>query len=160
MAKDQLATYLNDHLAGSVVAIELMEHLEAVHAHSPIGRAVGEVRGEVIADRQALESLMTHLQIPESRTRKATAWVTEKLTELKLRVDDPAAGALRLLEALEAISLGIEGKRSLWLALSAASEGTPALATLDYERLIRRAEEQRSIIEVMRIGAARAALCL
>ena len=63
--------------------------------------------------------------VAESRTRKATAWLTEKVTELKLRLDDPAGGALRLLEALEAVSLGIEGKRALWRALAAAAEDAP-----------------------------------
>ncbi len=28
MANESLATYLNDHLAGSVVALELLDHLE------------------------------------------------------------------------------------------------------------------------------------
>jgi|RhiMetdeSRZDD1v2_1073273.scaffolds.fasta_scaffold609614_2 hypothetical protein len=31
MANKYLATYLNDHLAGSVAAIELLEHLEAAY---------------------------------------------------------------------------------------------------------------------------------
>ena len=46
---------------------------------------------------------------------------------VKLRLDDPSGGALHRLEALEAVSVGIEGKRLLWRALAAAAEGTPGL---------------------------------
>jgi hypothetical protein len=58
------------------------------------------------------------------------------MTELKLRFDDPNAGPLRLFESLEALSLGIEGKRSLWIALTAAAENTPALPSLVYGRRV------------------------
>jgi hypothetical protein len=101
---------------------------------------------------------MSRLQISESRTRKASAWVTEKFTELKLRIDDPAHGDLRLFESLEALSLGIEGKKSLWLALAAAAEVTPGLRIADYERLKQRAEDQRNRVETRRLGVAQAAL--
>jgi hypothetical protein len=36
MNTNNLATYLNDHLAGAVVAVELMEHLERIHAGSAL----------------------------------------------------------------------------------------------------------------------------
>lgn len=155
-----LATYLNDHLAGSVVAIELMEHLEATFAGTPVAAFVAELRADVESDRRELEALMAQLQIAQSRTRKASAWLAEKFTQLKLRLDDPAGGELRLFESYEALSLGIEGKRSLWLALSAAAEDTPALQIVDYARLIGRAEEQRSRVEARRLETAKAALAV
>src|SRR5438067_2160325 len=36
MGNEHIATYLNDHLAGSVVALELLEHLEAAHDNTPL----------------------------------------------------------------------------------------------------------------------------
>jgi hypothetical protein len=158
MANEHLATYLNDHLAGSVVAVELMENLEAAYEGSPIASFVAQLRTDVEADRQELKTLMSRLQISESRTRKASAWLTEKLTELKLRLDDSAHGDLRLFESLEALSLGIEGKRSLWLALSAAAELSPEFRIADYEQLKKRAEEQRNRVEAKRLEVAKAAL--
>jgi hypothetical protein len=158
MANEQMATYLNDHLAGSVVALELMEHLEAAHAGTPLESFFAQLRADVTADRHELEGLMERLQITESLTRKATAWLTEKFTEIKLRVDDPAGGALRLMEALDVLSLGIEGKRGMWRALSAVAEEAEWLRLVDYERLIKRAEEQRSRVEEVRLKAAKAAL--
>lgn len=158
MADEHLATYLNDHLAGSVAAVELLEHLEVVHAETEVGRFAAELRADVEADRRELKAVMDRLDVGESRTRKASAWLAGKLTELKLRLDDRAGGDLHLLEACEALSLGIEGKRSLWRALAAAAEDAPALRVADYERLARRAEEQRSRVEGRRLAAARTAL--
>ncbi|HVF92083.1 MAG TPA: hypothetical protein VNH22_18610 [Blastocatellia bacterium] len=157
MADEHIATYLNDHLAGSVVALELLELLEAAHAGTPLQGFATELLADVAADRQELEALMGKLNIVQSRARKATAWMTEKFTELKLRLDDPAGGALRLLEALEAVAIGIDGKKALWLALAAASEETPRLRIADYGRLTKRAEDQRHRVEVVRVQAAKAA---
>lgn len=158
MADEHIATYLNDHLAGSVVALELLEHLEAEHAGTPIESFVAELRADVEADRRELETLMDRLQVARSSTRKVTAWMAEKVTELKLRMDDPAGGALRLLEALEAVGIGIEGKKALWRALAAAAAESPGLRVLDYERLERRAEDQRLRVEEVRLIAAKKAL--
>ena len=158
MANEHLATYLNDHLAGSVVAVELMDNLETAYAETPIANFVNGIRMEVEADQRELQELMSRLEISESRTRQVSAWLTEKLTELKLRLDDSARGNLRLFESLEALSLGIEGKKSLWLALAAAAEISPQLRLLDYERLQARAETQRSRVESKRIEIAKVAL--
>ena len=158
MANEHVATYLNDHLAGSVVALELMEHLQEAHAGTPLESFLAELRADVTADRHELEGLMEKLHITESRTRKATAWLTEKVTEIKLRLDDPAGGALRLMESLEVLSLGIEGKRGMWLAMAAVAEQADWLRVVDYERMIHRAEEQRGCIEAERLKAAKAAM--
>lgn len=158
MADKHIATYLNDHLSGSAAAIEILEHLETAHAGTDVGRFATELRADVAVDRQELEALMGRLHVAESRTRKVTAWLAEKASELKLRLDDPAGGELRLLEALEALSLGIEGKRGLWQALTAAAEDAPALQVANYEGLTRRAEEQRRRVEAVRLEAARKAL--
>jgi hypothetical protein len=158
MASKHVAIYLNDHLAGSVVAVELLEHLDATHKGTPLESFVAQLSTDIEADRQELKSLMDRLGVAESHTRKASAWLAEKVTELKLVVDDPADGELRLFESLETLSLGIEGKRALWLALSSAAEEAPELRVADYERLVRRAEEQRSRVELVRLEVAKRAL--
>jgi hypothetical protein len=158
MTNEALATYLNDHLAGAVAALELLEQLESERAGSDEARSLARVRNEIEADRQELEGLMDQLGVARSAPRQATAWLTEKISELKLFIDDPGHGALRRLEALEAISLGIEGKRGLWRALGAAAENAPALASPEYARLERRAAEQRDLVEGLRLEAAKEAL--
>src|SRR3954452_11805498 len=100
MANENLATYLNDHLAGSMTAIELLDRVAEIY--KDIAPAVTALRQEIEADREELRTLLDTLDVSESRTRKVGGWLAEKVTQLKLRVDD-GAGALRLLESLEAV---------------------------------------------------------
>ena len=156
MADEHLAAYLNDHLAGSVVAVDLLERLEA--ADTDMTESLAQLRTDIEADRRELQALMRRLGIVESRSRKVSGWLAEKLTQLKLRVDDRASGSLRLLESLEAVALGIDGKLALWRALKVAAEVASGLQGIDYERMTQRAEEQRQRVEVLRLEAAKAAL--
>jgi len=158
MPDNHLAAYLNDHLAGSVMAVDLLAQLEETHAGTEMARVLTELRAEIEADRRELKILMNKLKITESRPRKATAWLTAKLAELKLRVEDKKGGPLRLLETVETIALGIDGKLALWRSLAAAAELAAELRGIDYERLGQRAQAQRRRIEEIRLTAARAAL--
>ena len=157
MANESLMTYLNDHLAGSVVALELLDHLEEDGAGTAEASILADVHADIVADRQELEAFMAQRGIAVSAPRKATGWLVEKLSEIKLRLDDAGDGALRRLEALETISLGIAGKAALWHALAAAAEEAPELGGLDYAHLARRAEAQREVVERLRLRAAKAA---
>jgi hypothetical protein len=85
--------YLSNHLAGSEVALEMLCHLEQAYAGSPPARLTVELRAEIEADQRELKDLMARRQIPQSRPRQAAAWLAERLSELKLRIDDPSAGA-------------------------------------------------------------------
>ena len=158
MANESLATYLNDHLAGSVVALELLNHLAEDGAGTAEASLLAGVHAEIEADRQELEAFMAQRGIAVSAPRKATGWLVEKLSEIKLHLDDVGDGALRRLEALETVSLGIAGKAALWDALAAAAEEAPELNGLDYARLGRRAETQRGVVETLRLHAAKEAL--
>jgi hypothetical protein len=153
-----LATYLNNHLAGAVMALELLEQLKEEGAGSKEGPALATLKAEISADRQTLEDLMADLGITTSLPQQASAWLTEKLSEVKLRLDDPEGKALRRLESLEALALGITGKEALWHSLAAAAETAPELARRDYPRLIWRAEQQVEVVEGLRREAAREAL--
>ena len=156
MSKKHLTTYLNDHLSGSVAAIELLDHLAADAPE--IRPSLLQLRSDIDADKKELEKLMDRLDIDQSILRKATAWVGEQVAETKLAMDDQTSGFLRRLERLEILSLGIEGKLSLWRALEAASKQDANLRKLDYEGLARRAQDQRDRVEELRLDAAKLAL--
>ena len=158
MPREHLATYLNDHLSGATAAVELLDHLASTYKQPDINGFVIQLKREIEDDTLVLEDLMARLKVEQSRSRKASAWLAGKLGELKLVVDDPAAGSLRLFESLEALSLGIEGKRSLWLALIAAAEKDPNLNLINYERMVQRAEDQRNRVEARRRELAKNAL--
>jgi hypothetical protein len=149
-----LATYLNDHLAASVTAVKLLSRLQKAERNASLSRFAADMRREVQQDQRQLQSLMGRLGVKQSRTRKATGWFAEKLTELKLKVDDPHADGFSTLEILEIVELGIEGKRALWQALAAASEDEPALRGADYQQLTQRAQDQHTKMETIRLATA------
>ena len=152
MAFEHLSTYLNDHLAGSVAGVGILEAAIEHIKNEPDSKLLADIKRENEQDKSELEHLMAALEIGQSTFRKASGWMSEKFAEIKLRVDDPGAGELFVFEALEALSLGIEGKRSLWLVLATVSESDAKLRVLDYKTLIQRAEDQRSRVEAIRIN--------
>src|SRR3954454_13311249 len=108
MATENLPIYLNDHLAGSVAAIELIEHLKD---HAPELEAfLRQLKTQIEADQEALKRLIARFGKEESAVRKAAAWLAEKGARVKLAVDGPAESALGKMQALGALYLGITGK--------------------------------------------------
>jgi hypothetical protein len=150
-----LETYLNDHLAGSMGALDLLKRLEA--ADGNMTQSLIELRVDVEEDQRELKSLMARLNVKESYTRQIGGWLAEKVVELKMCLDDPGM-SLRLLESLEAIALGIDGKLALWRALGAAAEDCAALRVLSYEHLAERAIDQRRRVESLRLQAVKLVL--
>jgi hypothetical protein len=157
MPSTALTTYLNDHLAGSVAALELLEHLLEREPGSGRDELV-QIRAEIEADQQILQRILSEMGGKESPIRKAAAWLTEKLGQVKLGLDDEGSGELRALEALEALGLGIQGKLMLWRALEAVRGSVPSLGGIDLQQLQQSAERQFRRVEELRLRAARVAL--
>lgn len=153
---NHLSTYLNDHLAGSVGALELVEHLTKNHAGTPLEDFFANLHKEISADQDVLRDVLNTLDMNESSVRKAGAWMAEKLGRLKLGPHGDASG-VGFLQSLEGLVIGITGKQLLWRALAAAAERTPRLALADYAQLERRALEQRERVEAKRLEVARQA---
>jgi hypothetical protein len=155
--RKHLAVYLKDHLAGSQAGLEILEHIEAEHGVGRIAEITSRIRREIEGERTVLTQLLAELDASTSVPRRVAGWMSEKALELKLIADDPGNGALRLFEAVEAIELGVHGKLGLWKALAANAQEIPLLRTIDYESLIRQAEEQEALLEILRLEASRAA---
>ena len=135
-----LDSYLNDHLAGSVAALELIAHCAHLCKGIPLGAFFSEMEAQIATDQDTLRDLMTRLSIEESKVLQAGAWAGEKLGRALLAMAGNEPGGLGLLLALEGLIMGIVGKGLLWRALAAAN--LPKLETFDFEKLRRRAAEQ------------------
>jgi hypothetical protein len=151
----ELKSYLNDHLAGSVSALELIGHWKDVQNVEPLGGFFAEAEREIKADQDTLRDVMRCLGIKESNVRKAGAWVGEKIGRARLMIAGDEPDSLGLVLGLEALIMGILGKKLMWRALAAAK--LPKLSKRDFEELQRRAEEQIERAEAERIRAARRA---
>ena len=76
----ELHTYLNDHLAGSVGALELLDRLIETYREKPLEHFFQNLRDEIQQDQEQLKELMQKLGAEESSVRKAGAWLAEKLS--------------------------------------------------------------------------------
>ena len=150
-----LDSYLNDHLAGSISALELIAHWVKVHKDEPLGSFFVETETEIKADQETLRGIMRTLGVEESKVRKAGAWAAEKLGRARLIIAGNEPGSLGLVLTLEGLIMGVTGKKLLWRALAAAK--LPRLNGFNFEQLQRRAEQQVERIETERISAVRQA---
>jgi len=158
MKNDDLAIYLNDHLAGSIAAIEAIDHLVETYRGKPIAAFCKELRDQITADQYELREIMRALDVKESSVRKAGAWIAEKFARLKLQPEGEGSGDPGLFLALEALVLGITGKQILWRALATLPESWSQLRRFDFARLQARAIEQAERVDAKRLEAAREAL--
>src|SRR5215813_6914565 len=154
--RKELAVYLQDHYAGAVAAIEMLEHLITTHAGQPLERFFRKLCADIRSDRSQLRNVMTALGFQESTVRDTGAWMAEKLARTKLGFSKGKTVGLRLVESLEILQLGITGKRLLWRAMSAANKGSPVLQQSDLTALETRATKQLERVEAKRLEAARA----
>lgn len=155
---DSLVVYLNDHLAGSVSAVEMLDAL-AAHERGTAREAlwVG-LKGKVTADQTVLRNLLAQVGGAESRVKQAAAWLGEKAGEAMGALTGAAHPGLRLLEAVETLGLGIQGKAGLWRGLAAVAPREPRLAGVDFAALEGRAQAQFAEVERERVALAIAAL--
>ena len=151
----ELDSYLNDHLAGSVGALELIEHWAHLHEGKPLGAFFSDIGTDIRADQATLRDLMHRLAIDESNVRKAGAWAAEKAGRARLIIAGDEPGSVGLVLTLEGLIMGVTGKKLMWRALVAGN--LPQLSRYDFKELERRAEQQIERIEIERIRAAQQA---
>jgi hypothetical protein len=156
MADDALETYLNDHLAGSVSAIQMLERAAHEYADGALGPQLADLLSAIQAEQEELRNVIRRLGYSESSVKKAGAWLAQHASRLK--VGASAESDLDRFELFEALSLGIQGKLKLWRALRVAAAKHPQLAGVDLARLERQSQEQHDLVETWRIEAAEAAL--
>lgn len=153
-----LGIYLNDHLAGAIAGFELAKRATKSNTGTLLGDFLSRLSAEIDEDRETLENLMRDLGVRKAVLKDAAAWVAEKVGRLKLNGQIVGYSDLSRLVELEGLSLGVEARLGLWRNLKQISERYPALANSNLDRLIERAERQKSELEGFRREAAGIAL--
>ena len=156
-SKERLGTYLNDHYSGAMAGSELAQKISSENAGSKYGSIFSDLAREIEQDRAMLEGLMSKLGLEKNPVKEAAGWIMEKFTRIKLSETVTGDADLKRLLEFETLSLGIEGKLSMWRALREVSAGYPELAEMDLDGLAKRAENQRTTIEEHRLEVAKAA---
>ena len=108
-----LATYLREHLAGADTAIQVVQGLRDEYRGRPEGALFGSLYEQFREDRGVVEGILAELGYT-SRSAKRFAG---RAAGGSLRVvAGGAPGDLSLFRTLEALAIGVQGKRCLWRA--------------------------------------------
>jgi hypothetical protein len=153
-SNELLGVYLNDHLAGSAAGTELAEKLRDNNQGTELGNVMAVLHRDIEHDKATLEELMARLEVEQHPVKEAAGWLLERLSRLRLNPALTGSTELTRLLETEALSLGIEGKLAMWLALKEAAQADQRLAGTDFDRLIERARSQRRTLEPHRVAAA------
>lgn len=158
MADKAMNVYLNDHLAGATLGSDLAEQIRGQNQGTPLGELMGSIAPQIEEDRRTLLDLMERMGTPKNPAKQATGWMAEKASRVKFSgvvSGEPEHGAFM---ALESLTLGVEGKASMWKALKEVAGEYPSLASMNLDELIDRAQAQRGALERERLAAGRRAL--
>ena len=153
--ENPLAIYLHDHLAGASLAVDLLGAMRDKHRADPLGDFAAMVLREVEADRATLKNLADRIGSGSSRLKELSAWLSEKVSRIKLNSDSHSLGTF---EALEFLALGILGKLALWDALKLLQPADERLQGMNFDHLATRARDQYATVEERRLAEAKMVL--
>ncbi len=156
VADKALEVYLNDHLAGSEAALAGIERHLREDAGGLGAARLAHLLPEIRKDQALLKKLISRIGGEESAAKKAGAWLAEKASRLKLG-GKAESNPLRLVEAFEALALGVHGKGLLWRLMNALYRDDARFSDVDFGELERRAARQYDEVEALRLEAARLA---
>lgn len=151
-----LAIYLNDHLAGATLGVDLTKRCLRANKGTDLGSFLASLVEEIEEDRRTLQRVMARLGVKQSAVKPRLAALAERVARLKLNGQVTGYSPLSRVLELEGLTIGIEGKGSLWRNLRALGLGE-RLGDIDLDALVERAERQRSSVEAHRIEAAKRA---
>jgi hypothetical protein len=147
-----VSDYLNDHLAGETLGVELATRASTEHKGTPLGVFLELLSWELEEDRDALVDVMGELGVRRKRIEVILAGIADRAGRLRLTGSSP----LSTLAALESLDLRINGKLDMWNALR--SSVGDRVDDIDFDELISRTERQAEALERHRLAAAANAL--
>jgi hypothetical protein len=147
-----LAIYLNDHLAGATLGVELARRLRSSNqGDAEMGGPLATICEEIEADRDSLERLMERLEVGRDQVKPALAKVAERLGRLKLNGRLLAYSPLSRVLELEFLAALVGGKLQLWNALEQSFGDS--LDGFDFQDLAARADSQGRRLEDLHLAA-------
>jgi hypothetical protein len=118
--RESLITYLREHLSGADAAIQVVRRLASTHQGTEDGQLCRQLAEEFEQDRATVRSLLTQLGTSSRSPKRAVGLASGLLLSL---VAGGRPGDLSLLRTLEALAIGIQGKRCMWRALQTLEAG-------------------------------------
>jgi hypothetical protein len=153
---DPLITYLNDHLGGAQIAVQVLEAMRDQHDDQRFREFASVLLPEIQVDDRTLRSIANKIGPGPSAVKEAGGWLLEKFARLKL--GHTGSTNFEMFESLELLVLGIHGKLCLWKALQVASRLDSRLREYNFEELVSRAHQQYDKVESQRLDLAETVL--
>jgi hypothetical protein len=149
-----LSIYLNDHLMGATLGVNLFRRSARNQANRPWGPMLQQLSEEVDEDRETLVAIMGSLGIPRRQYKILAGGLGERLARAKFNGGLIRRSPLSDLVELEGMYLGVIGKASGWQALLQVTDTMPGLDREQIQRLADRASSQATRLEDARRRAA------
>lgn len=150
-----LASYINNHLAGSVAGIELARRCLVSSRGTELGIFLQQLVHEMEEERSLLKQLLDKLGLPEQSVKKLGAWVFEKLGEIAIGDYARKHPALAQVFELEGVLLGSTARHGLWTLLEICRGTDERINFIDFGFYRSRAEKHCRELERHRQMAAR-----
>jgi hypothetical protein len=112
--RQALIAYLGDHLSGADTAIRVVHRLGSTHGGTEDGMLFRRLSKEFAEDRSIVRTLLMQLGASGRSIKRASGFVSGTMLSV-MAGGEP--GQLSLLRTLEALAIGIQGKRCMWRAL-------------------------------------------
>lgn len=149
-----LRLYLADHFAGSTGGVALARRLARTHRDGPFGHGLSRLADDFAQERDMLRMLMARLGIAPQRAKLAAAWTAERAGRLKPNGRLVGRSPLGNVLELEAMRMGVEGKKSCWRTLRMLAVHDDRLPADALDSLIDRTEEQCRYLDRLRARTA------
>ncbi|QKW17865.1 hypothetical protein HUT16_01220 [Kitasatospora sp. NA04385] len=149
-----LTLYLNNHLAGAEAGTRRARRLARTRSGSDAGRPLRQLAADIACDEASLRRLMRELGVPERRPYAWLGRAGELAGLLKPNGTLLRRSPLTDLVELEALRLGVVGKRQLWAVLADRLGDDPRVDPARLGELVDRADRQAELLEELRLRAA------
>ena len=145
--RQALIAYLRDHLSGSDMAIRVVHRLGSTHERTEDGTLFRRLSKELEEDRSVVRSLLTRLGASDRSIKRAAGSASGAVLSVAAGGEP---GDLSLLRTLEALAIGVQGKRCLWRALQSLRTVPSTVHGMNFVELEAKAVRQWEAIEECR----------
>jgi hypothetical protein len=146
----ELRRYLEDHTSGAEVGLAIARRLGEKRQGTEIATFMTKLTNDIEEEQRVVQGVMEGLPAEADPLRQAVG-VVGHLGRLAGRL--PFMPEPTLVEDLEALAIGVWGKRLLWGALARVAESNDIAPGGDLDELAERAEEQERVILRLRQDA-------
>ena len=139
-----LIAYRRDHLGGADLEMRIVHRLGSTNRGTEDGTLFRRLSKDFKEDHSVVRTLLTHLGASGRSIKRAAGFASGAVLSM------PAGGEpgdLALLRTLEALAIGVQGKRCMWRALQGLRFGPSTVDGMDFVELEAKAVRQWEAIE-------------